>query len=154
MQSIRHPEPTHIEITISRRRMYVSLMHRFEVCSLWSIIAEYEKRLLEFYRDDIIGGASVRVMKLGDSRFNIDAPQQPENAIKALVNHMKEVFKLPLIVDFRPNGMNDFLRFIPIFPVCKRFLLYGTEPISSQELKYIEDNVVVEERYNCMIPVN
>ncbi|EFP09058.1 hypothetical protein CRE_22542 [Caenorhabditis remanei] len=143
MQSIRHPEPTHIEITIYRRLMYVSLVKRSFVCSLWAIEAK-NGRCQHLYRDNVIGGVAVRVLKLGQTRFRIDAPQQPENAMKALVDHMKDVFKLPLTVLFEPFGLENYRRFLPIFPVCYRFYVYSSDKISEEELQFIKDNVVVE----------
>ncbi|EFP09009.1 hypothetical protein CRE_22540 [Caenorhabditis remanei] len=142
-KSIRHPEPTDIEITIYRRLMYVSLVKRSFVCSLWAIQAK-DGKCQHLYRDDVIKGVAVRVLKLSQTRFRIDAPQQPENAMKALVDHLKDVFKLPLTVMFEPFGLENYRRFLPIFPVCYRLYVYSSDKISQEELQFIKDNVVVE----------
>ncbi|EFP09029.1 hypothetical protein CRE_22490 [Caenorhabditis remanei] len=78
--------------------------------------------------------------------FMIDGTHEPETVMKALVDHLKDVFKLPLEVNFKPYKMENFFRFLPVFPICKRFYFHATEGVSEEELKYVKDNVVVEQR--------
>ncbi|KAF1763946.1 hypothetical protein GCK72_003892 [Caenorhabditis remanei] len=145
MQSIRHPGLTDIEITIDRLRMYVTLKNRMEDCLSWSIKTELEvESFRHLYRDDDLGGVNVKVIKFNDSCFLIYAPRQPENFIKTLVDHLKDVFKLPLTVYFKLTEIENYRRFLPIFPVCYRFFFYGIDKISGEELQFIKDNVVVE----------
>ncbi|EFP09037.1 hypothetical protein CRE_22536 [Caenorhabditis remanei] len=146
MQSIRHPGLTDIEITIDRLRMYVALMNGFEVCSIWSIIKTglNDENFRKLLRDGAIGSVHIKVLKFEGSHFTIDAQQQPENAIKVLVDHLKDVFKLPLTVLFEPFGLENYRRFLPIFPVCYRLYVYSSDKISEEELQFIKDNVVVE----------
>ncbi|EFP09042.1 hypothetical protein CRE_22491 [Caenorhabditis remanei] len=146
MQSIPHLEPTDIEITIDRLRMYIALLKGLEVCSLWAITNDNDERRQRLYRNSMVEGVAVRVLKLRESRLQINAPHQPEIAMKAIVGHLKDVFKLPLTTYFRPNRIQNFLRFLPVFPVCKRFYFHATEGVSEEELKFVKDNVVVELR--------
>ena len=64
MQSIRHTEPTGIEITIDRLRMYVALMNGFEVCSIWSIIktGSNDENFRKLLRDGAIGSVHIKVL--------------------------------------------------------------------------------------------
>ncbi|EFP09017.1 hypothetical protein CRE_22492 [Caenorhabditis remanei] len=144
MQSIRHPEPTHIEIIIDQYRMYVALRNGIKKCSFWSIETD-EERPLKYNRVDTIENDRVRVLKLTEPNFMIDGTPEPETVMKALVDHLKDVFKLPLEVNFKPYKMENFFRFLPVFPICKRFYFHATQGVSEEELKYVKDNVVVEQ---------
>ncbi|EFP09025.1 hypothetical protein CRE_22493 [Caenorhabditis remanei] len=143
MQSIRHPEPTHIEITIDRYRMYVALRNGIKQCLFWSIRTESH---IKYNRVDTIENVRVRVLKLSGPNFMIDGTHDPETVLKALVDHLKDVFKVPLVVNFKPYKMENFFRFLPVFPVCKRFYFHATQGVSEEELKYVKDNVVVEQQ--------
>ncbi|EFP09049.1 hypothetical protein CRE_22534 [Caenorhabditis remanei] len=154
VQSVRCPEPTYIKIYLHRKNMSIYVMNRNRAqCSFWTVAMRRENDPFK-YRVDTIGGVDVRIAKINEWGFQIEAVENPEKPLKLVVDHLKDVFKLPLEVVLMPNKINDFLRFIPIFPVCKHFLLNGGEAITKEELKYIKDNVVVEKVFDCSIPIN
>ncbi|KAF1763935.1 hypothetical protein GCK72_003881 [Caenorhabditis remanei] len=125
MQSIRHPEPTHIEIIIDQYRMYVALRNGIKQCLFWSIRTESH---IKYNRVDTIENVRVRVLKLTGPNFMIDGTHEPETVLKALVDHLKDVFKVPLEVNFKPYKMENFFRFLPVFPVCKQHVAPNRVP--------------------------
>ncbi|KAF1763926.1 hypothetical protein GCK72_003872 [Caenorhabditis remanei] len=156
VRSVRCPEPTYIEIYLHRKNMSIYVMNRNRAqCSFWTVaMIQRGKKDPSKYRVYTIGGVDVRIAKIQEWGFRIEAVENPEKPLKLVVDHLRDVFKLPLEVVFMPDKIKDFLRFIPIFPVCKTLLLNGGEAITKEELEYIKGNVVVEYLFDCSIPIN
>ncbi|EFP02162.1 hypothetical protein CRE_24992 [Caenorhabditis remanei] len=94
-----------------------------------------------------LNGRTIRMTKdssmLENSKsVSFYCPRELTLDIKALVNHLVEIFKVPIkTLRFDMDDFDDYRDFVQCFPKCDNLKIYRTRPISVEDKTYIKEHV-------------
>uniref|UniRef100_A0A1I7TI63 F-box domain-containing protein n=1 Tax=Caenorhabditis tropicalis TaxID=1561998 RepID=A0A1I7TI63_9PELO len=75
------------------------------------------------------------------------ATQTPEIDLKVIVDHCKEIFRIPIHdVEFNTDRIENFMEYIPIFSECSTMYLQARN-LSEEDIEAFKDQITVEYKF-------